>query len=229
MSERRQRRVGRPGYSRPMTIRPGVQPLPEYLVRVPSPIGTLELTGDGEAVTSLSIERAGHLPLEGLPERGDDVLDRAAAQLGEYFAGTRRDFDVPVRLAGTEFQMAVWSELRSLDWGAVVSYGALGAATGRPTAGRAVGGAVGANPVPIIVPCHRVLASDGRITGYSGGNGIPTKSWLLDHEGIPHKAPSVRGTTAADRLDIDEVAGAAESHAEAATPAPRARRVAVAS
>jgi methylated-DNA-[protein]-cysteine S-methyltransferase len=231
MSEKRRRRVGCPGYSRPMTIRPGVQPLPEYLVRVPSPIGTLELTGDGEAVTSLSIERAGHLPLEGLPERGDDVLDRAATQLGEYFAGTRRDFDVPVRLAGTEFQMAVWNELRSLDWGAVVSYGALGAATGRPTAGRAVGGAVGANPVPIIVPCHRVLASDGRITGYSAGNGIPTKSWLLDHEGIPHRAPTARVTPAADELDIDEVAGAAESEAEAATaaPAPDARRVAVAS
>jgi methylated-DNA-[protein]-cysteine S-methyltransferase len=77
-----------------------------------------------------------------------------------------------------------------LQWGEVISYGELGHATGRPTAGRAVGGAVGANPVPIIVPCHRVLGVSGRITGYSGGEGIPTKSWLLEHEGIPHSTPA---------------------------------------
>jgi methylated-DNA-[protein]-cysteine S-methyltransferase len=81
----------------------------------------------------------------------------------------------------------VWQLLGEVPFGDVLSYGEIGRSTGRPTAGRAVGGAVGANPVPIIVPCHRVLASDGRITGYSGGNGIPTKVWLLDHEGIPHK------------------------------------------
>jgi methylated-DNA-[protein]-cysteine S-methyltransferase len=203
-----------PGYSRFMTSRPGAQPLPEYIVRVPSPIGAIELTSDGEAVTSLAIERAGHLPLEGLPERGDEVLALAARQLEEYFAGTRHRFDVPVRLSGTEFQRAVWGELQSIGWGSVVSYGTIGAATGRPTAGRAVGGAVGANPVPIIVPCHRVLASDGRITGYSAGDGIPTKSWLLDLEGIPHKTPGSRSGGDAQQLDIDDIAGAAESAAE---------------
>jgi methylated-DNA-[protein]-cysteine S-methyltransferase len=81
----------------------------------------------------------------------------------------------------------VWNALTQIPFGAVRSYGDVGMTTGRSTAGRAVGGAVGANPVPIIVPCHRVLASDGRITGYSGGNGIPTKVWLLDHEGIAHR------------------------------------------
>ncbi|GAB2461764.1 methylated-DNA-[protein]-cysteine S-methyltransferase [Conyzicola lurida] len=176
-----------------MTNRPVTISLPDYLVRVPSPIGMLEVTSDGEAITSLSIERDGHLPLEGLPEKSTPVLDEAAAQLAEYFAGERRDFDLPLKVAGTDFQRAVWNELSALEWGEVASYGSIGLATGRPTAGRAVGGAVGANPVPIIVPCHRVLATDGKITGYSGGNGIPTKVWLLDHEGIVHKTVVAAG------------------------------------
>lgn len=160
---------------------------PAYLRRVDSPIGRLELASDGERVTSLSIERGGELPRQREPEHSNAVLDRAAAQLAEYFAGERRDFDVPVALHGTPFQQSVWHVLEELPFGAVISYGEIGHATGRATAGRAVGGAVGANPVPIIVPCHRVLAGDGRITGYSGGEGIPTKLWLLDHEGIAHR------------------------------------------
>jgi len=176
-----------------MTIPPAISTPPDYLVRVPSPIGRLELTSDGEAVTSLSIERAGTLPLEQFPEHSTAVLDEAARQLDEYFSGTRRDFDLPVRLAGTAFQQSVWAQLRELGWGEVASYGSVGIATGRPTAGRAVGGAVGANPIPIIVPCHRILASNGRITGYSGGNGIPTKAWLLDHEGIVHRTVGLNG------------------------------------
>lgn len=170
-----------------MTIRTPTISGPLYLRRVDSPIGRLELTGDGEAVTSLTIERDGHLPLEADPEHSDAVLDRAADQLVEYFSGSRRSFDVPVKLGGTVFQRAVWAQLAELDFGEVISYGQLGLSTGRPTAGRAVGGAVGANPIPIIVPCHRVLASNHRITGYSGGNGIPTKVWLLEHEGIEHR------------------------------------------
>ena len=108
----------------------------------------------------------------------------ARSQLLEYFAGARTDFDVPVRLSGTAFQHAVWAELERLQWGEAISYGALATAVGKPGSARAIGGAVGANPVPIIVGCHRVLASDGRITGYSGGDGIPTKLWLLGHEHI---------------------------------------------
>jgi methylated-DNA-[protein]-cysteine S-methyltransferase len=162
--------------------------IPDFVRRVDSPIGRLELTSDGVAITSLSIERFGHLPLEEHPEHTNRLLERAAKQLTEYFAGKRKSFDLPVKLVGTTFQQAVWAELARLPFGAVTSYGALGMATGRSTAGRAVGGAVGANPIPIIVPCHRVLASNNRITGYSGGNGIPTKVWLLDHEGIVHAA-----------------------------------------
>jgi methylated-DNA-[protein]-cysteine S-methyltransferase len=172
-----------------------------HLRRLDSPIGRIEVVSDGRAITSLAIERNGRLPHDELPEHPDDVLDRAVAQLIEYFAGERRDFDVPVELPGTAFQRAVWEQLVQLQWGEVVSYGELGQATGRPTAGRAVGGAVGANPVPIIVPCHRVLGADGRITGYSGGEGIPTKSWLLAHEGIAHSVPMGASASAVE-LDL---------------------------
>lgn len=187
MSENSQRAALSRRYSRSMSS--ASTPLSDpRLRRLDSPIGRIELIGDGTAITSLVIERDGRLPHDGEPESSDPVLDRAATQLTEYFAGTRTTFDVAVSLRGTDFQRAIWHELTQLEFGQVASYGELGLATGRPTAGRAVGGAVGANPVPIIVPCHRVLASNSRITGYSGGNGIPTKIWLLDHEGIEHRS-----------------------------------------
>ncbi|WP_082515026.1 methylated-DNA--[protein]-cysteine S-methyltransferase [Yonghaparkia sp. Root332] len=154
---------------------------------VDSPLGRILLIGDDEAVTRLEIETAdGFSDGEG-PDAPTPVLEQAAAQLAEYFAGDRREFDVPVRLGGTAFQRAIWAELDAIPFGTVRSYGELGRATGRATAGRAVGGAVGANPVPLLVPCHRVLAGDQRITGYSAGLGVPTKVWLLDHEGIAHR------------------------------------------
>ena len=174
---------------------------PTHLRRIASPIGRIEVIGNGEAIVSLSIERDGRLPWDDVPEQGDPVLDRAVRQLSEYFDGHRRDFDLPLSLAGTAFQLAVWEQLVALEFGEIVSYGELGRATGRATAGRAVGGAVGANPIPIIVPCHRVLGTGRRITGYSGGEGIPTKSWLLQHEGISHIAPdSGTGTRVAAEL-----------------------------
>jgi methylated-DNA-[protein]-cysteine S-methyltransferase len=197
-------------------MNPTTAPVPTHLRRLESPLGRIEVVGNGEAIVSLSIEKDGMLPWDALPEQSDPVLDRAAEQLDEYFAGHRQDFDLPLSLVGTAFQLAVWEQLVALDFGEVVSYGELGMATGRATAGRAVGGAVGANPIPIIVPCHRVLGSDGRITGYSGGAGIPTKSWLLEHEGIAH---SVRRATASEQLELSvfEVeAEAAESAAESA-------------
>jgi methylated-DNA-[protein]-cysteine S-methyltransferase len=155
-----------------------------YLIRTESPIGRLELTSDGESVLSLAIERDGRLPHDDHPERSTPVLDDAIAQLGEYFAGDRRDFDLPIRPQGTEFQRSVWRRLAAVGWGEHISYGELGADIGRPGSGRAIGGAVGANPIPLIIGCHRVLSSTGEITGYSGGQGIPTKLWLLEHEGI---------------------------------------------
>ena len=155
-----------------------------YLLRFDSPVGRIELLADEERLTALSMERDGALPHDDLPERANAVLESARDQLLEYFAGERTSFDIPFRLVGTPFQQAVWTELARLGWGEATSYGALAAAVGRPGSARAIGGAVGANPVPIIVGCHRVLASDGRITGYSGGDGIPTKLWLLAHERI---------------------------------------------
>lgn len=156
----------------------------EFLIRLDSPIGRLEVVADDDSVTALTIERDGALPHDGEPEHPNPLLERARVELEEYFAGTRTAFDIPVRWHGTPFQEAVWAELARLGWGEATSYGSLAVAVGRPGASRAIGGAVGANPVPILVGCHRVLASDGRITGYSAGQGIPTKLWLLGHEQI---------------------------------------------
>jgi methylated-DNA-[protein]-cysteine S-methyltransferase len=159
----------------------------DAIVRMNSPIGRLEIIARGDLIVGLTIERDGGLPHDSTSEKKNSVLATATRELAEYFAGKRREFSVPVSLAGTPFQKSVWDSLAAIPFGAVRSYGEVGMTTGRASAGRAVGGAVGANPVPIIIPCHRVLAGDGRITGYSGGNGIPTKVWLLDHEGIAHR------------------------------------------
>ncbi|TFD30418.1 methylated-DNA--[protein]-cysteine S-methyltransferase [Cryobacterium sp. TMT1-62] len=160
-----------------------------FLIRLPSPIGRLELTSDAERILSLSIERDGQLPLDETPEAPSPLLDRATRQLAEYFGGTRTVFDLPVAPSGgTAFQQGVWQRLSELGFGEATSYGELGRSLGKPGSGRAVGGAVGANPVPILIGCHRVLAADRRITGYSGGSGVPTKVWLLDHEGIEHRS-----------------------------------------
>lgn len=158
-----------------------------YLQRVHSPIGRLELLSNGEAVTSLTIEQDGMLPRDDLEENPHSLLELADRQLAEYFAGTRRTFELPLAPHGTMFQRAIWNQLSAIPWGQARTYGSLGVESGRPTAGRAVGGAVGANPLPLFIPCHRVLAADGRITGYSAGNGVPTKIWLLEHEGVVHK------------------------------------------
>jgi methylated-DNA-[protein]-cysteine S-methyltransferase len=159
----------------------------DSIIRMDSPLGRLELLSLDGKVVGIEIERRGRLTHDGEPASSSPVLDKARKQIDEYFAGKRKSFQIPVSLSGTEFQRSVWSAVTDIPFGKVLSYGEVGHETGRPTAGRAVGGAVGANPVPIIIPCHRVLASDGRITGYSGGNGIETKAWLLDHEGIPHR------------------------------------------
>ena len=108
------------------------------------------------------------------------VLQQAADELGEYFAGTRVDFDVPLDPRGTAFQLAAWSALRTIPYGETVSYGEQAKRLGDPGKARAVGAANGRNPLPIIVPCHRVVGANGHLTGFGGG--IETKAWLLDHE-----------------------------------------------
>ncbi len=111
----------------------------------------------------------------------------AVAQLREYFSGQRRVFTLPISWAGlTPFQRRVLQETMRIPYGETRTYGELAAAIGRPGAARAVGQAEGANPMPIVVPCHRVLGARGRLTGYGGGQGLDTKRWLLRHEGVIH-------------------------------------------
>jgi methylated-DNA-[protein]-cysteine S-methyltransferase len=112
------------------------------------------------------------------------VVDDALGQLAEYFEGNRKVLDFPVHTAGTTFQESVWAEIAKIPFGQTVSYADIAVAIGKPLASRAVGGAVGSNPVPLVIGCHRVMGASGRITGYSGGDGIPTKRWLLAHENI---------------------------------------------
>lgn len=115
------------------------------------------------------------------PEENPDALSEAIIQLREYFSRLRREFDLPLDLRGTDFQRRVWEELRRIPYGQTVSYGELARRVGRPGAARAVGGAVGANPIPIIVPCHRVVGADGSLVGYGGGPEL--KAALLRLEG----------------------------------------------
>ncbi len=120
--------------------------------------------------------------------KGEEVapLHLATEELKRYFAGERIQFSCPLDLQGTPFQLRVWQELCHIPYGETRSYGEIAHAIGCPTASRAVGAANGANPVAIIVPCHRVIGSKGQLTGYGGG--LPSKSWLLSLEGVAHKS-----------------------------------------
>jgi methylated-DNA-[protein]-cysteine S-methyltransferase len=150
-------------------------------VSIDSPLGPLTLTSDGEFLTGLDIGTR-------IPEPSSDaVIELAARQLEEYFSGKRTTFELPLKAQGTVFQQSIWAALQDIPYGQTTSYGELGNAIGKPGSARAVGGAVGANPLPIVIPCHRVLASDRRITGYSGGEGIPTKEKLLGLEKISYR------------------------------------------
>lgn len=149
-----------------------------------SPIGVLTLVASDVGLTHLLFE--GHEPAavglpDDVPEIDDDpILEMVAAQLGEYFAGDRQTFDVPLDLRGTEFQLAAWRTLALVPYGETRSYGEQAEAIGRPGAFRAVGAANGRNPVPVILPCHRIVGANGDLTGFGGG--IDLKRRLLDHE-----------------------------------------------
>jgi methylated-DNA-[protein]-cysteine S-methyltransferase len=147
-----------------------------------SPIGLVEIKGSEAGVAELSFvaardPRAGR----GGPRPLPVPLADCRKQLHEYFRGDRRTFTVKLDLRGTDFQKKVWGELLCVRFGKTTTYKAIAKAVGRPAATRAVGGANHRNPVSIIVPCHRVVASDGRLTGYGGG--LWRKEWLLRHEG----------------------------------------------
>jgi methylated-DNA-[protein]-cysteine S-methyltransferase len=146
-----------------------------------SPIGWITIQSEGEKITSLTMShKASNLGTS-------KVLTEAKKQVLAFLAGKLTKFELPVHLEGTEFQKAVWKVIAKTGFGKTVTYGVIGEKIGKPLAARAIGGAVGANPVPLIIGCHRVLGTNKKITGYSGGDGIPTKEWLLDLEGIEYK------------------------------------------
>ena len=153
-------------------------------LKTPSPVGELTLIADDAGLVAILWEddRPGRVRLGALVEdRGDPVLVAAAKQLGEYFAGTRTIFDLPLAPRGTDFQLRVWQALRGIRFGQTWSYARLAQAIGNTSAMRAVGAANGRNPIPIIVPCHRVIGANGALTGFGGG--MPTKEFLLRLEG----------------------------------------------
>jgi len=151
-----------------------------HITTVQSPIGELTLASDGEALTGLYMTDQRHRP--DLPPAGDDdaILVAARAQLTAYFAGERREFDLPLRPAGSRFQRAVWDALRAIPYGETAGYGELARRVGRPGAARAVGSANGRNQLAIVVPCHRVIGAAGALTGYGGG--LERKRYLLELE-----------------------------------------------
>ncbi len=148
---------------------------------IDSPIGELLLTGDGAALTRLHMQDAPR-PIAPSPEwrREDGAFATAVRQLSEYFAGERREFDLPLALHGNDFELRVWAALLEIPYGETASYGEIARTIGAPSAARAVGLSNGRNPIALIVPCHRVIGSDGSLTGYGGG--LPRKRYLLDLE-----------------------------------------------
>ena len=159
-----------------------------FTTQYPSPIGTHTLAANTDGLChivfptgSRSMETPEHWQTDSAP------FDSVITQLDEYFAGTRREFSVKLSPKGTEFQCEVWQALSGIDYASTCSYGEIAKRIGRPSASRAVGAANGANPIPIIIPCHRVIGSTGKLTGFAGG--LPTKQWLLAHEAGEQQLP----------------------------------------
>ena len=147
-----------------------------------SPVGAITLLARDNKVVFLTMGS------DITPDFGrSNVLQDGKKQLINYFKGKSKELDFATDLEGTAFQKAVWKEISKIGFGAVTTYAEIAKNIGNPKAVRAVGGAVGSNPVPLIIGCHRVLGASGKITGYSGGDGLPTKRWLLALEGIETK------------------------------------------
>ncbi|MHA1153710.1 MAG: methylated-DNA--[protein]-cysteine S-methyltransferase [Alphaproteobacteria bacterium] len=155
---------------------------------IESPVGRLSITEAGGAV--VRIAWTGHQAGDPGAQPGETpLLARAAVQLDQYFAGERQDFDLPLAPSGTPFQRRVWTEMARIPFGGTASYGALARELG--SVARAVGGACGANPIPIVIPCHRVLGAGGALGGFSGGTGPATKRALLELEGVTSREPDL--------------------------------------
>ena len=144
-----------------------------------TPVGQMALAGEGDAISRLYLPG---LPLPRLASRETPLLARGREELLEYLAGARRDFDLPLAPQGTPFQQRVWAALREIPYGQTRSYRELALAAGSPRGYRAVGMANHRNPIPILIPCHRVVGADGSLTGYAGG--LELKRKLLELEGV---------------------------------------------
>lgn len=155
---------------------------PEVYEDMPSPIGRLRLIARGEELTAIWFEhgRDARKHDARLTPGQSAVIARAREQLAEYFRGERHRFDLPLAPRGTEFQRRVWQHLCRIEYGTTLSYGELARRLGNPGASRAVGLANGSNPIPIVIPCHRVIGANGALTGFGGG--LPIKRALLDLE-----------------------------------------------
>jgi methylated-DNA-[protein]-cysteine S-methyltransferase len=150
-----------------------------------TPIGKLAISASDNAVVELAFLHGDAKRLDFvISDLAEKQVDNAIRWITNYFAGSEIDYVGQLGLSGTEFQRAVWSEISKIKHGDTMTYGEIAQRIGKPKASRAVGAAVGANPIPLIVPCHRVMGTGGKITGYSGGDGIPTKRKLLKLEKI---------------------------------------------
>lgn len=151
-----------------------------------SPIGRLELIEEDGSLVEVRFDAAA-APTADPQRHGSALLLHAYRELGEYFAGVRREFTVPLAPRGSDFQRRVWARVAVVPWGTTVTYGAVAADLGLgPGSSRAVGAANGANPLPIFIPCHRIIGSDGSLTGYAGG--LARKATLLRLEGVATEA-----------------------------------------
>ena len=142
-----------------------------------APIGRLLLAREGRDLRLINFQRGRLQRPDPHWHENPDAFDDVVSQLTEYFAGRRQRFELPLAPEGTPFQQRVWRELQDVPYGVTISYGQLAARIGQPTASRAVGLANGSNPLPIVIPCHRVIGADGTLTGYGGG--LPIKERLL--------------------------------------------------
>jgi methylated-DNA-[protein]-cysteine S-methyltransferase len=147
-----------------------------------TPIGTLLIAGDERAIHRIEFPKDGAAgkPEASWTESARGPVGDAVRQLREYFSGQRTDFDLPLDPQGTAFQRGVWKRLEEIPYGETISYGELAKRVGNPKASRAVGAANGQNPIPIVIPCHRVIGANGKLTGFGGG--LPTKEKLLELE-----------------------------------------------
>lgn len=157
-----------------------------------SPVGILTVAATDAGLHAIEFPRNRHpADRQGWAEGDHAVIEAAAGQLQDYFAGRLKVFDLPLAPRGTDFQRMVWRTLAGIGYGETISYAQLAQRVGRPTAMRAVGAANGRNPLPIVLPCHRVIGADGSLTGFGGG--LPTKQFLLQFEGALPKADDLFG------------------------------------